>query len=151
MDPSSWSGAQCQNQRNVSLEAIMNLKLSIAALFLVTAIPAAAQTIDTTLGGCEGAVPGTVLADGTICTDLGTSTLGTHITPLMGGEDDSDGENEGTQHQNSATHTENNSTDHDSVDGNDDNDDNGSDHDNSNDNDDNGSDHDNDSDNGDDD
>jgi hypothetical protein len=126
----------------------MNLKLSIAALFLVTAIPAAAQTIDTTLEGCEGAVSGTVLADGTICTDLGTSTLGIHITPLMGGEDDSDGENEGTQHQNSATHTENNSTDHDSVDGNDDN---GSDHDNSNDNDDNGSDHDNDSDNGDDD
>jgi len=139
----------------------MNLKLSIAALFLVTVIPAAAQTIDTTLGGCEGAVSGTVLADGTICTDLGTSTLGTHITPLMGGEDDSDGENEGTQHQNSATHAENNSTDHDNVDGNDDNgsdhdssndnDDIGSDHDNSNDNDDNGSDHDNDSDNGDDD
>jgi hypothetical protein len=148
MDPSSWSGAQCQNQRNVSLEAIMNLKLSIAALFLVTAIPAAAQTIDTTLGGCEGAVPGTVLADGTICTDLGTSTLGTHITPLMGGDDDSDGDNEGAEHQNSATHTENNGTDHDSSNGNDDN---GSDHDSSNGNDDNGSDHDNDSDNGDDD
>ena len=126
----------------------MNLKLSIAALFLAFAIPAAAQTVTPTPAGCEGAVSGTVLADGTICTDLGTSTLGTHITPLMGGEDDSDGENEGTQHQNSATHTENNSTDHDSVDGNDDN---GSDHDNSNDNDDNGSDHDNDSDNGDDD
>ena len=40
MDPSSWSGAQCQNQRNVSLEAFMNLKLSIAALFLAIAIPA---------------------------------------------------------------------------------------------------------------
>ena len=52
----------------------MNLKLSIAALFLAIAIPAAAQTITTTPGGCEGAASGTVLADGTICTGAGTGT-----------------------------------------------------------------------------
>ena len=123
----------------------MNLKLSIAALFLAMAIPAAAQTVTPTPAGCEGAASGTVLADGTICTGAGTGTgtttgtgtgtLGTNITPLMGGDDDSDGDNEGAEHQNSATHTENNGTDHDSSNGNDDN----------------GSDHDNDSDNGDDD
>ena len=125
----------------------MNLKLSIAALFLAIAIPAAAQTVTTTPAGCEGAASGTVLADGTLCTGAGTGTgtttgtgtgtgtLGTNITPLMGGDDDSDGDNEGAEHQNSATHTENNCTDHDSAGGNDDN----------------GSDHDNDSDNGDDD
>jgi hypothetical protein len=147
MDPLSWSGAQCHNQRNLSLEAFMNLKLSIAALFLAIAIPAAAQTVTTTPAGCEGAASGTVLADGTLCTGAGTGTgtttgagtgtgtLGTNITPLMGGDDDSDGDNEGAEHQNSATHTENNGTDHDSAGGNDDN----------------GSDHDNDSDNGDDD
>jgi len=151
----------------------MNLKLSIAALFLAIAIPAAAQTVTTTPAGCEGAASGTVLADGTLCTGAGTGTgtttgtgtgtgtLGTNITPLMGGDDDSDGDNEGAEHQNSATHTENNGTDHDSAGGNDDNgsdhdssngnDDNGSDHDSSNGNYDNGSDHDNDSDNGDDD
>lgn len=125
----------------------MNLKLSIAALFLAIAIPAAAQTVTTTPADCQGAASGTVLADGTICTGAGTGTgtttgagtgtgtLGTNITPLMGGDDDSDGANEGAEHQNSATHTENNGTDHDSAGGNDDN----------------GSDHDNDSDNGDDD
>ena len=125
----------------------MNLKLSIAALFLAIAIPAAAQTVTTTPAGCEGAASGAVLADGTLCTGAGTGTgtttgtgtgtgtLGTNITPLMGGDDDSDGDNEGAEHQNSATHTENNGTDHDSAGGNDDN----------------GSDHDNDSDNGDDD
>jgi hypothetical protein len=53
----------------------------------------------------------------------------------MGGDDDSDGVNEGAEHQNSATHTENSGTDHDSASGNDDT----------------GSDHDSDSDNGDDD
>jgi hypothetical protein len=138
----------------------MNLKLSIAALFLAIAIPAAAQTVTTTPADCQGAAFGTVLADGTICwwagtgtttgagTGTGTGTLGTNITPLMGGDDDSDGDNEGAEHQNSATHTENNGTDHDSAGGNDDN---GSDHDSSNGNDDHGSDHDNDSDNGDDD
>ena len=140
----------------------MNLKLSIAALFLAIAIPAAAQTVTTPPADCQGAASGTVLADGTICsgagtgtgtttgagTGTGTGTLGTNITPLMGGDDDSDGDNEGAEHQNSATHTENNGTDHDSAGGNDDN---GSDHDSSNGNDDNGSDHDNDSDNGDDD
>ena len=149
----------------------MNLKLSIAALFLAIAVPATAQTVTPTSAGCEGAASGTVLADGTLCTGAGTGTgtttgtgtgtLGTNITPLMGGDDDSDGDNEGAEHQNSATHTENNGTDHDSAGGNDDNgsdhdssngnDDNGSDHDSSNGNDDNGSDHDNDSDNGDDD
>ena len=123
----------------------MNLKLSFAALFLAMAIPAAAQTVTTTPADCQGAASGTVLADGTICsgagtgtgttTGAGTGTLGTNITPLMGGDDDSDGDNEGAEHQNSATHTENNGTDHDSSNGNDDN----------------GSDHDNDSDNGDDD
>jgi|GEM_PF-6907047 len=136
----------------------MNLKLSIAALFLAIAIPATAQTVTTTPAGCEGAASGTVLADGTLCsgagtgtgttTGTGTGTLGTNITRLMGGDDDSDGDNEGAEHQNSATHTENNGTDHDSAGGNDDN---GSDHDSSNGNDDNGSDHDNDSDIGDDD
>ena len=125
----------------------MNLKFSIAALFLAMATPAAAQTVTTTPAGCEGAASGTVLADGTLCTGAGTGTgtttgtgtgtgtLGTNITPLMGGDDDSDGDNEGAEHQNSATHTENNGTDHDSAGGHDDN----------------GSDHDNDSDNGDDD
>ena len=138
----------------------MNLKLSIAALFLAIAVPATAQTVTPTSAGCEGAASGTVLADGTLCTGAGTGTgttpgagtgtgtLGTNITPLMGGDDDSDGDNEGAEHQNSATHTENNGTDHDSSGGHDDN---GSDHDSSNGNDDNGSDHDNDSDNGDDD
>ena len=109
----------------------MNLKFSIAALFLAMAIPAAAQTVTPTPAGCEGAASGTVLADGTICTGAGTGTgtttgagtgagtgtgtgtLGTNITPLMGGDDDSDGDNEGAEHQNSATHTENNGTDHD--------------------------------------
>ncbi len=156
--PSCWSGSRCQDQRNLSLEAFMNLKLSIAALFLAIAVPATAQTVTPTPAGCEGAASGTVLADGTLCTGAGTGTgtttgtgtgtLGTNITPLMGGDDDSDGDNEGAEHQNSATHTENNGTDHDSAGGNDDN---GSDHDSSNGNDDNGSDHDNDSDNGDDD
>ena len=52
----------------------MNLKLSIAALFLAIAIPAAAQTVTTTPAGCEGAASGAVLADGTLCTGAGTGT-----------------------------------------------------------------------------
>ena len=126
----------------------MNLKLTLVALSLAMAVPALAQTTDVIPDGCQGAAAGTVLSDGTVCPAGGTGTLGTNITPLMGGDDDSDGDNEGAEHQNSATHTENNGTDHDSSGGNDDN---GSDHDSSNGNDDNGSDHDNDSDNGDDD
>ena len=126
----------------------MNLKLTLVALSLAMAVPALAQTTDVIPDGCQGAAAGAVLSDGTVCPTGGTGTLGANITPLMGGDDDSDGVNEGAEHQNSATHTENSGTDHDSANGNDDN---GTDHDSSGGNDDHGSDHDSDSDNGDDD
>ena len=139
----------------------MNLKIILVALSLAMAVPAMAQTTDSTPDGCHGAAAGTVLSDGTVCPAGGTGTLGSNITPLMGGDDDSDGVNEGAEHQNSATHTENSGTDNDSASGNDDNssdhdsasgnDDNGTDHDSASGNDDTGSDHDSDSDNGDDD
>ena len=126
----------------------MNLKITLVALSLAMAVPAMAQTTDSTPDGCHGAAAGTVLSDGTVCPAGGTGTLGSNIIPLMGGDDESDGVNEGAEHQNSATHTENSGTDHDSANGNDDN---GTDHDSSGGNDDHGSDHDSDSDNGDDD
>ena len=119
----------------------MKLKPSIAALFISMALPATAQSVASVPAGCEGLALGTVLADGTVCTETGTGTLGTNITPLMGSDDDSDGESEETEPENSSTHTTSHSTDHDSSNGNDDN---GSDHDNGHD--DHGSDHDNDND-----
>ena len=137
----------------------MNLKITLVALSLAMAVPAMAQTTDSTPDGCHGAAAGTVLSDGTVCPAGGTGTLGSNITPLSGTDDDDGLENEGADDNGTDNDTaddngsdqdsaDDNSSDHDSASGSDDN---GTDHDSASGNDDTGSDHDSDSDNGDDD
>ena len=99
----------------------MKFKLALAALALALAVPATAQTNDTTPAGCEGAAAGTVLSDGTVCPAagpgvLGSGTLGSNIVPLSGASGDSDDDNEATDPENGATPVEGSDTEHDSVD-----------------------------------